>query len=172
MQKLDEIWSWFLARNKGPPELNPGHWGTVERIQLALHLVGPMEPSSSFQIFPYDLRPKSSGPLSRSLHALCTVNWCFDLDFIYALRPPYMFQGHDWPTFNQSAWSYVHLAPLWGMLSFIRSAQPIHNQQLLSPENFSSLLDGTTLLVILCSTWNLVFSSVEWCLQTPCTHGL
>lgn len=90
MQKLDESWSWFLDRNKGPPVLKQGHWGTVGRIQLALH---PVESSSSFQIFPYDLGPESSGPFSRSVHALSTLNWCFDWDFIMLWDHPTCFRG-------------------------------------------------------------------------------
>ena len=101
VQKLDKIRSWFLDRNKGPPELNQGHGGTVGRIQPALHLVGPREPSPSFQIFLYDPGPESSDPFSRSLYALSTRNWGFDLDFIYALRPPSMFQGYCRSAFNQ-----------------------------------------------------------------------
>lgn len=101
VQKLDNIWSWFLDRNKGPSQLNQGHGGTVGRIRLALHLVGPMEPSLSFQTFPYDPGPESSGPFSRSLHALSTLTQGFDLDFIYALRSPSMFQGYCQPAFHQ-----------------------------------------------------------------------
>lgn len=39
MQKLDESWSWFLDRNKDPPELKQGHWDIVGRICGICHNV-------------------------------------------------------------------------------------------------------------------------------------
>lgn len=63
-----EIWSWFPDRKDGPPELNQGHGGILERIQAALRLGGPMGPSPFSQVFQHDPAPESWGPMSRSSH--------------------------------------------------------------------------------------------------------